>query len=304
MNATKKTVYAALLGNLAIALFKFIAALVTRSSAMLAEAYHSLSDTANQIFLLIGIKLSKREATQLHPFGHAREQYFWSFVVAVILFGVAGTLSIREGYSSLLHPETIKNVYWSYAAILVGFIFDGYALRLAHKQMKKLQKEEHYDNLFLTIKHSKNPTVLTVFMEDSLAIIGLGIAAVSITLTYITGNHIYDAIGSIIIGVLLMIFALMLGYEVKKLIIGESISYRKKRKIRAIVESFDEVQKVFTLKTMHLSDEVVIIGLEIKYNGNLRIRQVEKINDQIEARVKEIIPQAKCFIEPENKAMD
>jgi cation diffusion facilitator family transporter len=302
MNATKRTVYAALVGNLVIAIFKLAAALITRSAAMLAESYHSLSDTLNQVFLLIGIKLSKKEANELHPFGHAKEQYFWSFVVAVILFGVAGTLSIQEGYRSLTHPEIIRNIYWSYGAILIGLIFDGYALKLAHGQIKKLQKEEKYDNIFLAIKNSKNPTVLTVFMEDSLAVIGLVIAAISITLTSLTGNHLFDAFGSMLIGVLLMLFALMLGYEVKKLIIGESLSFRKRRKIKEIVESFDEIAEVLTIKTMHLSDEVVIIGMELKYKGNLRIRDVEKINDRIEAKVKEIIPKAKCFIEPENHA--
>jgi cation diffusion facilitator family transporter len=294
-------VYAALFGNFTIAVFKFIAATITMSSAMLAEAYHSVSDTLNQVFLLVGIKMSKRKPDELHQFGYAKEQYFWSFIVAVILFSVAGILSVREGYSKLMEPHPIRHVYWSYAAIFIGIILDGYAMLLAYRQIKAKMIEDKLPNLWQALKHSKNPTVLTVFVEDSMAVIGLMIALIGITLAYFTGNMIYDAISSMLIGIMLMSFALMLGYEVKKLIIGESVSFRKKKKIRAAIESFDEVDRVLSLKTMHLSEDVVIVGMEIKFNPNIKVRELEKINDRIEQKVMNIIPKAKCYIEAENK---
>lgn len=301
MHATNKTVYAALFGNLFIAIFKFVAAVFTGSSSILAEAYHSLSDTMNQVFLLIGIKLSKKEPDELHQFGYGKEQYFWSFVVAVILFGVAGLLSFKEGYSKLADPHEIKNIWWSYAAIAVGLLLDGYSLSLAYGQMKKTMHEERFKSLRETLVNSKNPTILTVFVEDSMAVVGLFIAFIGITLTAITKNSIYDALGSVVIGVMLMLFALILGYEVKKLIIGESVSFRKRTRIKEAIESFEEVEKVLSLKTMHLSEEVVIVGMEIKFNPQMKVKKLEKLNDMIEARVKEIIPKAKCYIEAENK---
>jgi cation diffusion facilitator family transporter len=304
MQATKKTVIAALIGNAIIAIFKFVAAIFTQSSSILAEAYHSASDTFNQIFLLLGIKLSKKKATELHPFGFAKEQYFWSFVVAVILFGVAGILSFTEGIHKITHPQMMTDVYWSYAAIILGLFLDGYALRLAYKQVRKTMKEEKFDTIFQAIKQSKDPTVLTVLFEDSLAVTGLMVAAIGITLSAITKNPLYDSLGSIVIGVLLMVFALLLGYEVKKLIIGESITRRKKIKIREIALSFPEVREVLSLKTMHLSPETVIVGLELKFKGNLMVSELEKITDKIEKRIKKIIPQAKCYIEAENEESD
>jgi cation diffusion facilitator family transporter len=302
MKGTKRTVIAALFGNLGIALFKYAAAFITGSASMLAEAYHSTSDTFNQLFLLLGMKLSKKEPDEQHPFGYGKEQFFWSFIVAVILFGVAGTLSIREGISKIGHPTPLHNLGWSFAAIFVGILLEGYALRFAFIELVKSQKEEKYPTIWKTIKHSKDPSLLTVFFEDTLAIAGLLVASIGIALTILTHNPVFDAIASLVIGILLMVFAFVLGYEVKKLIIGESISKRKKRLIRDAVESFDEVNKILSLKTMHLSSDAVIVAMEVKFKSNIDIREIEKINDKIEAKIKEIVPKAKCYIEPENKA--
>jgi len=300
-HSSKKAVIAALFGNLGIAAFKLIAALFSGSSSMLAESYHSISDTFNQVLLLYGLKRSRRKPDEQHRFGYGKEQFFWSFMVAVILFGIAGTLSIREGYHKFLNPEPIRHIGLVYLAIAVGMIFESYALSIAVKNIKNEMRVEQHRNFIEGIKHSKDPTTLTVFFEDSLALTGLLIAAIAITLVHFTGVLIIDAIASIVIGVLLMVFAVFLAYETKKLLVGEAVTPLKRRKILVAVDTFDEVKKIISLKTMHLSPDEVLVTLEINYRNDIIVDELEKINDRIEKKIKEIIPNAKVYLEAENK---
>jgi len=198
---SKKAVIAALLGNLAIAVCKFFAAFFSGSASMLAEAYHSTSDTFNQVLLLYGLKRSKKPPDKLHPFGHGKEQFFWSFMVAIILFGIAGVLSVREGFHKLQHPEPLSHLGLMYIVLGVSVFFETIALRMAIKSIKAEMKLEEHRNFFTAIKHSKDPTTMTVLFEDSLALMGLVIATVAITLVHLTGNLVIDAIASISIGV-------------------------------------------------------------------------------------------------------
>ena len=301
LNGRKKAVIAALFGNLGIALFKLFAALIGGSSSMLAESYHSFSDTLNQVLLLYGLKRSRKEPDELHPFGHGKEQFFWSFMVAIILFGIAGTLSVREGYHKFLRPEPISHIGLAYLAIVVGLIFESFAFRIAVSNIKKDMKTEQHRNFIEAIKRSKDPTTLTVFFEDSLAIAGLLIAAIAITLVRMTGILIIDAIASIAIGVLLMIFAFFLAFETKKMLVGEAVTPLKRRRILKAVKSFDEVKKVISLKTMHLSSDEVLVTLELNYKDELIVDELEIVNDRIEKKIKEIIPNAKIYLEAENK---
>ncbi len=298
---SKKAIIAALFANLGIALFKLVAAILSRSSSMLAESYHSFSDTMNQVLLLIGLKLSRRKPDEGHPFGHGKEQFFWSFVVAIILFGVAGTLSIREGYHKFFHPEPISHIVLTFAAIAVALIFESIALRIAYKNIRKEMRVEKHKNFIDAMRRSKDPVTLTVFVEDSLAIMGLLIVAVAIVVVQLTGNLIIDAIASIVIGVLLMVFAFFLAFETKKLLLGEAVTPLKRRKILKAVHSFDEVKKVISLKTMHFSSDEVLVALEINYQDDIVVDELEKVNDRIEAKIKTIIPQAKIYLEPEDK---
>jgi len=298
---SKKAVIAALFGNLGIAIFKLVAALFSGSSSMLAESYHSMSDTLNQVLLLYGLKRSQREPDERHRFGYGKEQFFWSFMVAMILFGIAGTLSIREGYNKFLHPEPISHLGLTYMAIAVGLIFDGYAFSIAVKSIKSEMKSEEYKNLIEAVKQSKDPTILTVFFEDVIALLGLLIAAIAIALVHFTGILIIDAIASIIIGVFLMVFAVILALETKNLLVGEAVSPLKRRKILKAVESFGEVKKVISLKTMHFSAEEVLVTLEINYRDEIIVDELEKVNDRIEKKIKDIIPGAKVYLEAENK---
>jgi cation diffusion facilitator family transporter len=297
---SKKAVIAALLGNLAIALCKFIAAFFSGSASMLAEAYHSTSDTFNQVLLLYGLKKSKRPPDKLHPFGHGKEQFFWSFVVAIILFGIAGVLSLREGYHKLQHPEPLSHLGLTYVVLGLSVFFETIALRMAIKSIKAEMKAEQHRSFLTAIKRSKDPTTVTVLFEDSLALVGLMIATIAITLVHLTGNLLIDAIASMSIGVLLMVFALFLANETKKMLVGEAVTPHKRGQILGCLESCDEVEGIISLKTMHLSPDEVIVAAEVNYRKDMTVDELEALNDRIEKKIKEIIPNAKVYLEAEN----
>jgi cation diffusion facilitator family transporter len=298
---SKKAVFAALFGNLGIAIFKFVAAFVSGSSSMLAEAYHSVSDTFNQVLLLYGLKASKKPADKEHPFGHGKEQFFWSFIVAMILFGIAGTLSILEGYHKFRHPEPIKHIGLTYLAIAVAIIFEIIPLRIAYLNMKEEMRREEHRSLFKALRQSKDPTNLTVFVEDSLAITGVVIAGIAIALVQLTHILVIDAIASVIIGAMLMVFALFLAFETRMLLVGESVAPYKRRKILKIVRSFEGVDDILSLKTMHLSSDEVLVALEIDYKDDMVVGDLEQINLEIEGKIKTIIPRAKVYLEAQKK---
>jgi len=298
---SRKAVIAALFGNMGIAIFKFIAAIFSGSSSMLAEAYHSVSDTFNQVLLLYGLKASKKPADKEHPFGHGKEQFFWSFIVAMILFGIAGTLSIIEGYNKFRHPEPIKHIGLTYLAIIIALIFDGLALRIAYLNIKEEMRKEEHGSFLETLRRSKDPTNLTVFVEDSLAIAGVLIVGIAITIVHFTQILIIDAIASIIIGTMLMVFSLFLAFETRMLLVGEAVTPYRRRKILKIVRSFDGVDDILSLKTMHLSSDEVLIALEIDYKDDMVVGDLEQMNLEIEKKIKDFIPRAKVYLEAQKK---
>lgn len=301
MRRSRQAVIIAFIANLTLAVFKLVAAIFSKSSSMLAEAYHSFSDTFNQVFLFIGIKQSKKKPDETHPFGYGKEQYFWSLLVAILLFGVAGGLAVKNGCEKLFHSHALEHIPLTYAALALGLLLDGYAMTVAYKQIKRFMRKEKINNIFHAIEHSKNSIILTVFFEDSLAVLGVIIAAIGITLTLLTGKLVFDSIASIIIGVMLMIFALLLAYEIKKLLIGEAVSRRKRNKIREAVMSFKEVNKVIRLHTMHLSAEEVLVVLEVNFKDKLTVPRLERVINRICKKVKEIIPKAQVIVEAEDK---
>lgn len=302
-----KAVYAALFGNLGIAVTKFIAAFFSGSAAMWAEAYHSSSDTVNQILLLLGIKISKKPATFLHQFGFGKSQFFWSFVVATMIFGISGILALEQGISSLLHGgHHTENHTINYIVLAIAAGFEGNALRIAFVQFKNEIKKHGnkvtIKTLFGEFKESKDPTILTVIVEDSAALLGIAIAAIGIFLTDITGNSVYDAIGSLSIGVLLMVFAFFLARENRGLLIGESISKATYQKIVDTIDKIPQVNKVVTMKTMHLSPHEILIGIEVNLIDDLNTDQIESVTDIIEQKIMDIIPHTKkeyIFVEIE-----
>ena len=298
---SKPAVLAALVGNLAIAVFKLIAALASGSSAMLAEAYHSFSDTFNQVFLLVGISLSKKPPDRLHPFGYGKEQFFWAFIVSLMLFGIAGGLSIREAYHKFQHPEPLGDVTLSFIVLAVAFVIESIALSIAVRQFRREMKSERFEDLVEGIQHTKDPMVLTVIFEDTLALVSIVVAAVSILLSVRTENPMFDAFGSLIIGILLMVFALILANENKKLLIGESVTPYRRRKALEAIESIPEVNQVISLRTLQMGPTNAIVAAEVNLQDDLVTDQIETIIDRIEAGIREVLPRAQCFIEVEQE---
>jgi cation diffusion facilitator family transporter len=298
---SKKAVVSALLSNMVITVFKLTAALISGSSSMLAEGYHSISDTFNQVLLLLGLRRCRRLPSQLHPFGYGKEQFFWSFVVAVILFGVAGVLSILEGFFKLRHPEPISHLLLNYLAIGFALFFETIALRIALVNLKAEMDIEGHQNWLQGLKQSKNPIILTVVFEDSLSLAGLLIAALSLTIVHFTGLLILDAIASILIGLLLMMFALFLANETRKLLVGEAVSPARRKRLLDLLQKYDEINSVVSLKTMHLSSDEVLIAAELNYRDDLVTHQIEEVNDRIETDILAIYPRAKVYLEVENE---
>jgi len=296
---SKPAVLAALVGNLAIAVFKLIAALVSGSSAMLAEAYHSFSDTFNQVFLLVGIWRSKKPPDRLHPFGYGKEQFFWAFIVSLMLFGIAGGLSIREAYHKFRHPEPLGDVTLGFIVLAVAFVIESIALAIAVRQFRREMKSERFGDLVEGIQHTKDPAVLTVVFEDSLALVSIAVAFVSILLSVKTHNPVFDACGSLIIGIFLMVFALILANENKKLLVGESVTPYRRKKVLEAIEFVPEVNKVISLRTLQMGPTNAIVTVEVNLQDDLVTDRIESIIDRIETTIHEVLPGAQCFIELE-----
>lgn len=306
---SKKAVYAALFGNLGVAISKFIAAIFTGSAAMWAEAYHSSSDTFNQVLLLLGMKTSTKAASYQYQFGYGRDLFFWSFIVATMLFGLSGILSLEQGASSLLHGNyKLENVEVSYIILLIAFFFEANALRIALKQFTKTIKNRGEKVTFASMinefKESKDTTILTVIVEDSAAILGIIIAAIGIFLSDMTGNSVYDAISSLFIGGLLMFFAFFLARENRGLLIGESITPREYKRIVQSIQDIPEVHKLISMRTMHLGPEDILIGVQVNLIDNLDTDKIETVTDAVEQKIMEIIPKANrehIFVEIERE---
>ena len=292
---SKKAVYAALFGNLGIALSKLITAIFTGSIALWAETLHSFSDTINQILILIGIKTSSKAASERHPFGHGKEQFFWSFIVATMIFGISGILSVEQGFGTIFGKEHhIENVNLSYIILTISAVFEGNALRVAlylFKQTIESRGEKvSFSTLVKEFQESKDPSILTVIVEDSAALLGIVIAGISISLSETTRNTIFDGIGSLCIGVVLMVFAFFLAKENKALLIGEAISRKDYKRIDDLVHEIPEVNRIISMRTMHFAAEDVLVAIEVSLVDGLNTDEIESVIDHIEQKVKQIIP--------------
>lgn len=296
----KKVVIIALLSNLGIAIFKLIAASVSGSSSMLAEAYHSLSDTVNQVILLKGLRASQKPADRLHPFGYGREQYFWAFIVSMLIFFVAGALSVREGIHKFQYPVELEKIGLSLISLVVAFFFESSAFIVAFKELRQTMREEELSSYWEAIRQSKDPTVLAVLFEDSLAMIGLLIAFTAIVSSYYLKIPIIDAIASLIIGLLLMFFAFVLASENKELLIGEAVTPFRRKRILEAINSITEVKEIIDLKTLHLSPQKVLIAAELNFDDALITDEVEMVIDKVEQAIYKIVPDALCYIEAQS----
>ena len=282
----KATVYAALAANLGIAATKFIAAALSGSSAMLAEGIHSTVDTANEGFLLLGISRSKRPADAQHPFGHGGEVFFWSFIVAVLIFALGAGLSIYEGVRAILHGgHEPGGVPWIPFAVLgVSLCFEGYSLSVAIREFGKVRAGR---GLIRDLRDMKDPSIFVVMAEDSAACLGLLIAFAGVGLSWLTGNPVYDASASIGIGILLGVAAMLLAIEVKGLLLGEAADPRMTQAIRKMVAEVPEIDHLNEIRSLHLGPHQVLLTLSIDFTGDVPSQRIEAIVTRLDRRIRD-----------------
>jgi cation diffusion facilitator family transporter len=270
---SKIAIFASIAANLGIAVMKFIASFFTGSSAMLSEGIHSVIDTSNGLLLLLGIKKSKVPPDEQHPFGHGMEIYFWSFVVAIFIFALGGGVALYEGIKHLTEPHnewhvTRSMMYWNYGVLLGALIFEGASLWIGWKEFRKV----HPTGIVSAMEKSKDAASVAVIIENSAAVIGLIIALTGVSLMYYFHNPVFDAISSILIGLLLSYMAYFMAKETKHLLIGESAIEEEIREIEDILSEFDELESYGNIKTMHLAPEEIMLGLHVNFKDNLSIR--------------------------------
>lgn len=299
-HASRKVIYAALAGNTLIAITKFIAAALTGSSAMLSEGIHSVVDTGNQGLLLHGLNRAKRPPSEDFPFGHGKEIYFWSFVVAILIFAVGAGVSIYEGIKHMLHPEPILTPIINYIVLGLAMIFEGVAWTVALKEFAKVKGQMGYVG---AVRRGKDPTMFVVLFEDSAALLGLGVAFVGILLSELTGIAWFDGLASVIIGLILGGTAIWLAYETKGLLIGEAAEPDVVLGIRKLAASSKNVTKVNEVLTMHMGPEFVLVNISVDFRDDLETGEVERAIADLDRTVKASYPPVKrVFIEAESAA--
>ncbi len=296
--SSKKVIYAALAGNALIAVTKFVASVLTGSSAMLSEAVHSLVDTGNQGLLLYGIKRANKPADEHHPFGYGMELYFWTFVVAILIFGLGAGVSIFEGVSKIKSEHPVLNPVINYVVLGVAMVFEGFAWWVAYKEFKKRQGSRSF---FSSIRSSKDPTVFTVLFEDSAAMMGLVVAFIGVYLADALNNPIWDAVASITIGVLVGGWGGFLAYEAKGLLIGEGANREVVSGIRKIVDAEENVLAINEALTMHLGPNDILLNISVDFAENLSANQVEATISRFESEIKSAFPTVtRVFIEAQS----
>lgn len=300
-----RVVIAALAGNLLIALSKFVAAFFSGSIATLAEAVHSVADTVNQILLMVGLRRAARRPTLLHPFGHAVESYFWPFLVSIMIFLLGGAFALWEGFQDLRElwagsdPEHGHGSrLWSYGVLGVSFAFESYSFSVAFREFEKMMAGR---TLWETLMHAKDPTIPVVLMEDTAALVGLGIALVAVGLSDVTGWTGWDAIGSLLIGMVLGTVAYVLARRTHSLLIGESATPEDRARVRDIAETIPGIQGVTQLMSMHLGPKHVLLALKVDFDRKLDVEAIETAIDALEQAVREAMPHMRyIFVEPDH----
>lgn len=298
-HGSKKVIYAALVGNGLIAVTKFIAASITGSSAMLSEAVHSVVDTGNQGLLLYGIKRSQRPPDKRHPFGYGAEVYFWSFVVAILIFGLGAGISMYEGINKLLNPHPIGSATINYIVLGLAMIFEGVAWTIAYKEFGKVRGNF---GLMEAVRKSKDPTLFTVLFEDTAAMLGLIIAAIGIFLADQYDVVWADGAASVAIGLVLAGTAAVLAYETKGLLIGEAASPSLVEGVRMIVGHEQSILAINELRTMHLAPNEILLALSIDFQDSISAGQVEETIYRLEQQLKSKYPDIRrLFIEVQSQ---
>ena len=299
-NSSKKTIFAAIGANFAIAITKFVAAALSGSSAMLSEGIHSLADTGNELLLLLGIHMSQKPADANHPFGRGKELYFWTLIVAMMIFTVGGGISIYQGVTHLLNLRPLKDPTWDYVVLGFSVVFEGFSWKVAFTELLATKGEK---NFWEAVRTSKDPIVFTVLFEDSAALLGLVVAFVGIFLGHQFHNPAFDGIGSIVIGIILAVVAIVLAYESKGLLIGESADIETVNNIRRLAADEPAVERVMRTLTMHLGPDEVLLNLEIHFYIQLSSEEVALAVSRLEETIGTYHPEVKhIFIEAKSLA--
>ncbi|HEY1697696.1 MAG TPA: cation diffusion facilitator family transporter [Polyangiaceae bacterium] len=297
---SRKVVLAALAGNVAIAACKFGAAWATHSTATLAEAVHSLADTGNQALLLVGMRLALRPADERFPFGRASERYFWPFVVALLLFSVGGAFAIFDGVDHLVHPPTDSpSRLWSYVVLGVSLAMEAMSFRVAYGEFRKLSAGKPLRRALLD---ARDPTIPLVLAEDAAAMAGLLVALVAVAASGLTGQGFWDPAGSVVIGVLLCVVAVVLAWITHGLLIGEGAAPEDQAQVLALTRGVAGVDGVTQMLTLHLGPDVVLLAMKIAFQPTLAVSEVEDVTNRIELAIRGAMPHMrKIFIEADSR---
>lgn len=292
-----KAIMAALLANMGIAVTKFVAYLVSGSSSMLAESVHSLADSGNQVLLLVGGRRAARAATPQHPFGYGRERYVYAFVVSIVLFSVGGVFSIYEGVHKIQHPEELTNIVVPIVVLLLAIVMESFSLRTAVVESNKVRGGQSWVQF---VRRAKAPELPVVLLEDLAALLGLLLALVGVGLAGFTGDAVWDGIGTIAIGVLLVVIALLLGVETKSLLLGEGGSPADVDAIRAAIVAGDAIERVIHMKTLYLGPDELLVAAKVAVAEGTAAQAVVAAINAAEERIRGAVPVARViYLEPD-----
>ena len=293
----RRAIAAALIANLGISVAKFVAFMVTGASSMLAEAVHSLADTGNQSLLLLGGRLARQAPTPAHPVGYGRERYFWSFVVALVLFSLGSLFAINEGIDKLNHPHSLASPGWAIGVLLLAIGLEGWSFRTAVTEANAVRRGEGW---WQFIRHAKSPELPVVLLEDLGALLGLMIALIGVSAAVVLGEPRYDAMATVAIGILLGAIAIVLATEMKSLLIGEGASARAMKAIRTAVETAPNVNRLIHLRTLHLGPDELLVAVKVALDPSLSFPDVAHTIDTLEQRVRESVTEARViYVEPD-----
>jgi len=293
-----KAILAAFAANMGIAIAKFVAWAISGSASMLAEGIHSVADSGNQLLLLLGGRKARKAADNEHPFGYGRERYVYAFVVSIILFSVGGLFSVYEGIDKLRHPHELENWWLPVAVLLIAIGLESFSLRTAVKESNQVRP--HGQSWVAFIRRAKAPELPVVLLEDVAALTGLVFALLGVGLTVITGDAVFDAIGTLAIGVLLIVVAIVLGVETKSLLIGEGATASDHAAIMRAINAGDEVEKLIHLKTLYLGPDELLVAAKIGLAADKPLAEVATDIDTIERRIRTAVPLARViYLEPD-----
>lgn len=292
-----KAIVAALAANLAIAVAKFVAFLFSGSSSMLAESVHSVADSGNQGLLLLGGKKAKREATPQHPFGYGRERYIYAFLVSIVLFSVGGMFAIYEGYEKIKHPHEIEAWYWPVGVLVFAIIAETFSFRTAIRESNETRGKKSWTEF---VRHAKAPELPVVLLEDLGALVGLVLALGGVSLALVTGNGVWDGIGTLCIGVLLIVIALVLAAETKSLLLGEAAGIDHIEKIKAAAVDGETVTGIIHMRTLHLGPEELLVAAKVAVQHDDTAAEVAAAINAAEERIRAAVPIARViYLEPD-----